>query len=147
LMVKKFVTSITFIPPLSLTAMPTIYIFDYDADITYIFCNWFESYGYNVKGFSSPEQLLKQLSISHPDCIILDCLFDRTCITSKICNTIQQVYHYTGKLVLTSTSQLSEKYLQTCNTTHFIAKPFDLFEVLNLVNRLLFGSLKRSIMR
>ena len=88
--------------------MPTVYIFGFDADIASVFCDWLQSHGFEVKGFTMIEDLLEQLSISHPDCIILDCHYNKFCITSNLCNTI-----------------------------HFIPKPVDLWEVLKVVNSLL----------
>ena len=70
--------------------MRSIYILDFDIDITYVLCNWFESQGYEVKGFTTFEQLFKQLTISHPDCIILDCMYGRLSLTINACNAIQQ---------------------------------------------------------
>ena len=122
--------------------MPSIYIFDYDADITYVLCNWFKSHDYETIGFSSLEQLLKQLNTSHPDCIILDCLCGRVSLTSNICHTIQNVFQYNGKIIIMSTTNLSAKDLRICNVSNFIAKPFDLLEVLELVKRLITNSLK-----
>jgi len=125
--------------------MPSIYIFDYDADITYVLCDWFKAHDYQTMGFSSLEQLLKQLNTSHPDCIILDCLFGRVSLTSNICHTLQNVFHYKGKIIITSTTNLSAKDLKTCNVSNFIAKPFDLPEVLELVNRLITNSLESHV--
>src|SRR5947209_6505820 len=117
--------------------MPTVYIFDFDADIASILCDWLKYHGYEAKEFFTIEDLLEQLSINHPDCIILDCHYNKFCVTSNLCDTIQQVHHYTGKILLTSTSHLSDKDLKKCNAIHFIAKPFDLWEVLKTVNQLL----------
>ena len=125
--------------------MNSIYILDFDADITYVLCNWFESEGYEVKGFITIEQLFKQLTISHPDCIILDCMYGRLSLTINACNAIQQSFHYKGKLLLTSTSNLTTKDLKQCNASDFIAKPFDLSEVLKVVDALLINSSVKTI--
>ena len=125
--------------------MPTIYIFDYDEDITYILCNWFQSHGYEVKGFSTDEQLLKQLKITHPDCIILDSIYGRLSSTLNICHTIQHVFQYAGKIILTSATNLTASDVKLCNASHFIAKPFDLSEVVMDVNRLLISSRNKTI--
>ena len=117
--------------------MPTIYIFDYDNDINYILCDWFQYHGYEVKGVTSHEQLLQQLQISHPDCIILDCIFGGLSSTLNICHTIQYVFKYTGKIILTSTTNLTASDVKLCNASLFMAKPFNLSEVVTEVNRLL----------
>ncbi len=130
---------------LSQMIMLSIYIVDFDEDIMAVLCKWFEIHGYAVKCFSNHEQLLEQLYISHPDCIILDCLYGKACLTSNICQIIQQQYHYSGKMILTSTSNLSNANVKDCNATHFITKPFDLPELLWIVNRIVGGSLKRMV--
>src|SRR3954451_17987035 len=124
--------------------MPTIYIFDYDADINYILCDWFQSHGYDVQGFSTHEQLLKQLGISHPDCIILDSFYGRMSSTLNICHVIHYVFQYTGKIILTSATNITAKDIELCNASHFIAKPFNLSEVVMEVNRLLINSLNKN---
>jgi FixJ family two-component response regulator len=125
--------------------MPSIYIFDYDADITYVLCDWFKSHDYETMSFTSVEQLLKQLNISHPDCIILDCLFGKVSLTSNICHTIQDVFQYNGKIIITSTTNISAKDLKMCNASNFIAKPFSLSELLETVSKPVTNSLERNI--
>ena len=125
--------------------MPTIYIFDYDEDINYILCDWFQSHGYEVKGFSTDEQLLKQLKITHPDCIILDSIYGRLSSTLNICHTIQYVFQYAGKIILTSATNLTANDVKLCNASHFIAKPFNLSEVVMEVNQLLISSRNKTI--
>ena len=125
--------------------MPTIYIFDYDEDINYILCDWFQSHGYEVKGFSTDEQLLKQLNLSHPDCIILDSIYGRLSSTLNICHTIQYIFQYAGKIILTSATNLTASDVKLCNASHFIAKPFNLSEVVMEVNQLLISSRNKTI--
>ena len=115
--------------------MQTIYVLDFDADIAFALCKWFNVHGVEAKGFSTLEQLLNQLSTCHPDCIILDSLFGRTSLTVDICNTIKQISNYSGTILLTSTTNLSAKDLQACSATGFIAKPFELLTVLDVVKQ------------
>jgi FixJ family two-component response regulator len=114
--------------------METIFILDYDTDIAYALCAWFKTNGFVAKQFSTLEQLLLHLQIQQPDCIILDCLFGRITLTSDICHTLQNTFHYEGKILLTSTSTISSMDLRTCNATAFIPKPFDFEKILQLVN-------------
>jgi len=125
--------------------MQTIYILDYDADIAFALCKWFNAHGFEAKSFCTLEQLLKQLAAQQPDCIILDCLYGRVSLTSNVCRTFRQVYYYYGNIVLTSTTNLSIKDLQACSAAHFIAKPFELLEVLNVVNNLFKNALAISV--
>jgi FixJ family two-component response regulator len=116
--------------------MQTIYLLDYDTDISYALCKWFTFRGIEAKSFSTLEQLLLQLNISHPDCIILDCLFGRVSLTSDICYAIRHVSHYSGNILLTSTSTILSKDVQACNAVGFIAKPFNFDSMLSLINEL-----------
>lgn len=115
--------------------MNTIYILDFDADIAFALCKWFNAHGVEAKAFSTLEQLLKQLGTRHPNCIILDSLFGRVSLTIDICHTIRHVSNYSGKILLTSTTNLSATDLQACSATGFIAKPFELLKVLDVVKQ------------
>ena len=114
--------------------MQTIYILDYDSDIVYALCEWLKLYGFTTKGFTTLEQLFHQLAGCKPDCIVLDCLYGRVSLTAEICHTLQQVFHYDGKIILTSTNTLSAKDLQACGVAHFVAKPFDILQLLDTIN-------------
>jgi FixJ family two-component response regulator len=127
--------------------MQTIYILDYDTDIAYALCAWFKANGFEAKHFSTLEQLLLQLQTQQPDCIILDCLFGRISLTSEICYTIQNIFHYNGKILLTSTSTISVKDLKVCNAAAFIPKPFDFGKILQQVNEVTGTSLVESVAR
>src|SRR4051812_44051925 len=105
--------------------MPTAYILDYDTDIAHSLCAWFKTNGFVAKQFSTLDQLLLHLQIRQPDFIILDCLFGRVTLTSEICYTIRNTFHYKGKILLTSTSAIAAKDLKVCYATAFIPKPFD----------------------
>ena len=125
--------------------MQTIYILDYNADNAFALCEWLRSHGVKAKRFSTLEQLLDRLTISQPDCIILDCLFDRISLTSNICNTIQHVYQYTGAILLSSNATISANDLKACNASGFIAKPFDFETVFDVVHELSDNVLAMSI--
>ena len=115
--------------------MQTIYVLDFDVDIAFALCKWFNAHGVEAKSFSTLEQLLIQLGICHPDCIILDSLFGRISLTIDICNTIKHISNYSGTILLTSTTNLSAKDLQACSAAGFIAKPFELLNVLDVVKQ------------
>jgi DNA-binding response OmpR family regulator len=125
--------------------MQTIYILDYDTDIAYVLCAWFKTNGFEAKQFSTLEQLLLHLQIQQPDFIILDCLFGRVTLTSEICHTLRNTFHYKGKILLTSTSSISAKDLEACNAAAFIPKPFDFRKILQLVNGIADTALAESI--
>src|SRR4051812_10871790 len=110
--------------------MQSVYILDNDVDIAYALCALLRLQGFEVKHFSTCKELFQHLKVEHPCYIILDCLFGRVSLTSDICNTIQNEFHYTGTILLTSTSAISKKDMQACNASGFIAKPFDFEKVL-----------------
>src|SRR4051812_13934588 len=111
--------------------MPSIYILDYDPDITYVLCEWFNQNGFLAIGFSKPLELFNQTKESPPDCIILDSFYGEQLITTEICNTIRHVLNYKGIILLTSTSSISETYLHACDSIGYIAKPFNLADLLD----------------
>jgi len=113
--------------------MQTIYILDYDTDIVCVLCEWFKLHGFRTKGFSTLEQLLLHLNCSQPDCIIIDCLYGQSPLTISICQTIQNVLHYRGKIILISTGNVSAKDIKACNAADFIAKPFNLWQFLDVL--------------
>src|SRR4051812_1374351 len=103
--------------------MRDIYILDYDTDIAFVLNEWLQLNGFKVKSFSTVEQLFQNLRAKHPDCILLDCKFGRMSVVPDICHTIQKVFNYTGRIILTSTTAISDKDLQVCNAGAFMAKP------------------------
>jgi len=124
--------------------MQTIYILDYDTDIVLALCKWFKMHGFEAKGFSTLEGLLSQLTLSKPDCILLDCLYGRIALAANICSTIQQVFHFDGTIILTSTNKLSAKDLHTCGVTHFVIKPYDLLQLLDVIKDVFEHSITNS---
>jgi FixJ family two-component response regulator len=125
--------------------MKTIYILDYDADIGFVLCEWFKLHGFETKSFLTFEKLLNQVNVCQPDCLILDCLYGGMPSTINICQTIQQLFHYNGNIILTSTCNVSSQDLKACNATDFITKPFNLLEVLSIINKHLITSMKKTL--
>ena len=114
--------------------MQAIYILDYDTDIAFVLNEWLQLNGFKTKSFSTLEHLFQNLKAKHPDCIILDCKFGRMSLMPDICGTIQKVFNYSGKIILTSTSTISAKDLQVCNADSFMSKPFDFYNMVNEIN-------------
>ena len=126
-------------------SMQTIYILDYDTDIAYALCAWFKVKGFEAKHFSKLEQLFLLLQTQQPDYIILDCLFGRISLIAEICHTLKNIFHYKGKIFLTSTSTISAKDMKACNAAAFIPKPFDFSKILQLVNEVASTNLVESV--
>ncbi len=116
--------------------MPLIYIFDYDADIVFVLCQWLSKHGFKTKGFTIPGELLANFKVNIPDCIILDSLYGGLPATKDLCNLIQNVYHFDGKILLSTTGKISDQEWQECDAIDFIQKPFDLWEVLHTVSKM-----------
>ena len=125
--------------------MPLIYIFDHDSDIVFVLCEWLEQHGFKTKGFTTPGQLLAHFRLGMPDCIILDSLYGGLPATTDMCNIIQNIFHYKGKILLSTTGFISRKEWEECDAIDYIPKPFDLWEVLNVVNKLFDGSLAKKV--
>ena len=120
--------------------MPTIFTMDYDADIVFVLSQWLELNGFKAKGFLTPDQLLAHFEVNMPDCIIIDTLYGGLQITMEMCNLIQHRFDYKGKILLSTTGKISEKERQACDAIDFIHKPFDLWDVLKVVNNVFDGS-------
>jgi FixJ family two-component response regulator len=116
--------------------MPLIYVFDYDEHIVFVLCQWLNQNGFKAKGFTVPGQLLAYFQTSMPDCIILDSLYGGLTSTRDLCNTIQHIFHYKGKILLSTTGKISHDEWEECDAIDFINKPFELEEVLDKVNKL-----------
>src|SRR5947209_20042018 len=111
-----------------------IYILDYDIDIAFVLDEWLQLNGFNTKGFTTLEQLFQNLSIQQPDCILLDCKYGRQSLLPSICNTIRNEFKYTGRIIITSTTAISDKHLQLCDAAGFMAKPFDFDSMIDVIN-------------
>src|SRR5690242_4144388 len=101
-----------------------IYILDYDVDISIVLNEWLQLNGFLTKGFTTLEQLLQNLKVQHPDCILLDCKHGKQSLLPGICRTIRNEFKYNGSIILTSTTAISENDLQLCKADAFMAKPF-----------------------
>ena len=115
--------------------MPLIYIFDHDTDIVFILTTWLEKNGYKTKGFSRHAELIAHFRYGMPDCIILDNLYGGFAATKDMCDLIQNVFHYKGKILLSTTGRVTNEEWEECNAIDCIPKPFDLEQVLNTVNK------------
>ena len=113
-----------------------IYILDYDVDIAFMLNKWLQLNGFKTKSFTTLEQLLQNLTIQHPDCILLDCKHGKQSLLPGICRTIRNEFKYKGSIILTSTAAISDKDLQLCNADEFMAKPFDFTSMIGRINEL-----------
>lgn len=111
-----------------------VYILDYDTDIAFVLNEWLHINGFKPQSFSSLEQLLQGIRTKQPDCIILDCMYGKMTLVPGICRIIQETLNYTGRIILTSTTAVSDNDLQVCNASAFMAKPFDLHHMVNMLN-------------
>jgi DNA-binding response OmpR family regulator len=113
-----------------------IYILDYDVDIAFVVSEWLQLNGFEAKSFTALEQLFQNLTIQHPDCILLDCKYGKQDLLPHICNTIRNEFKYTGRIVITSATAILDKDLQLCNADGFMAKPFDFGGMIDVLNEL-----------
>ena len=111
-----------------------IYILDYDTDIACVLNNWLQLDGFKTRSFTTVEQLFLNLKIQHPDCILLDCKYGKMAMLSGICRTIRNEFKYTGRIIITSTSAISDSDVQLCNADGFMGKPFDYAGMADKIN-------------
>lgn len=117
--------------------MPLISIFDRDTDIVFVLTTWLQQHGYKTKGFSTAGELIASFNYGMPDCIILDNLYGGLAATREMCDLIQNIFHYKGKILLSTTGRITNEEWEACNAVDFIPKPFDLDQVLNTINQVL----------
>jgi DNA-binding response OmpR family regulator len=111
-----------------------IYILDYDADIAFVLNEWLQLNGFETKSFATLERLFQSLNIQHPDCILLDCKYGKQSLLPGICHTIRNEFKYTGSIIITSATAISDKDLKLCNADGFMAKPFDFGSMIDVIN-------------
>ena len=111
-----------------------IYILDYDVDIAFVLNEWLQLNGFNTKSFTILEQLFQNLTIQHPDCILLDCRYGKQSLLPGICRTIRNEFKYAGSIIITSTTTVSGKDLQRCDADRSMIKPFDFNGMIDVIN-------------
>jgi DNA-binding response OmpR family regulator len=111
-----------------------IYILDYDVDIAFVINEGLQMNGFKTKSFTTLERLFQSLKIQLPYCILLDCEYGKQSLLHGICRTIRNEFKYTGSIIITHTTTISDKGLQQCNAEAFIAKPFDFDSMIDVIN-------------
>ena len=111
-----------------------IYILDYDTDVAFAVNEWLQMNGFKTKSFTTLEQLLQNLKVQHPGCMLLDCKFGKQSLLPGICRTIRNEFNYTGSIIITHTSDISGKYVKQSSANGFMTKPYDFDCMIDVIN-------------
>lgn len=110
-----------------------ILIVDDDRDILEVMGIIMESEGYKVDLMSSGQKIFDHISTFNPDLIILDVMLgsmDGREICKKIKNT-EDTLHI-PIIMISASHNVAESVKKECEPDDFVAKPFD---ILNLINK------------
>src|SRR3954452_23219859 len=117
--------------------MSSILVLDDDADILFILDRWLAKHGYQVYTFSNSGELLAVIKKFTPDLIILDVRLAEVKDGKTLCSELKLQHHYPNPIFLFSASPMQDADLLTCGADGFIAKPFDLYDLLIILNKAL----------
>lgn len=113
-----------------------IYILEDSEDIQDILTMVFEEEGYEVKSFSTVGEFNTGRSLTKPDIYLLDVMLpDGNGL--DVCAELKENELTSGipVVIMTANSQI-EKMKTDCLAEKFISKPFDIFEVADIVSQL-----------
>jgi DNA-binding response OmpR family regulator len=127
---------IEFIPELK-PEMPIIFILDDDMDILFVMDCWLTRHGYEVYTFGNSFDLIDTMKNYTPDLVILDVWLGEEKDGKSLCSEIKQQHHFFNPIYLFSASPIQDIDLLNCGAEGFIAKPFDLQELLDTLNKAL----------
>ena len=115
----------------------SIYIVEDNKDIGFILQYFLSDEGFDVELFETVAEFHARLLLKIPDLFLLDVMLpDGDGL--EICSEIKHDSHYKERPVLIMSAHLPSDFekAESC-ADRFIAKPFDLFVILNHVNRCL----------
>lgn len=113
----------------------SIYIVEDNKDIGFILQYFLSDEGFDVELFETVADFHARLTTKVPDLFLLDVMLpDGDGL--EVCSEIKHFSDYKDKPVLVMSAHLPSDFEQEdCCADSFIAKPFDLFVILNRVNQ------------
>ncbi|HTB52439.1 MAG TPA: response regulator [Ferruginibacter sp.] len=115
--------------------MARIIIVDDYKDLQDFFKDMLELNHFEVRSAGSAVELDTLLTTFMPDLILLDVMLGADNGT-KICKEIKEKYKEIAIILISANPKLLINY-QDCNADDIIEKPFDMYEVLDKINKLL----------
>lgn len=113
--------------------MKRILVYDHDENISEILEVALKYQGYLVEVAKSIAEIGELIDFYTPDLVILDVKhYGKACL--DCCREIKQKFPDLPVLALSCDSNISERY-STCNFDDFVAKPFDLEHLFQIVER------------
>ena len=117
-----------------LYGMKEIFIVEDDQDIRELIGFLLESHDFKVTAFPTAEDFQKAILIHSPDLILLDIMLpDGNGI--EICKNLRKTESTTGIPVVLMSAHADASILQDNCANDFIAKPFDIDDLVTRVNR------------
>ena len=114
--------------------MRNLFILDDDTDHLFVLKVWFTQNQYKVSTFTHSTALFSAIKQVIPDMILLDVLISEVKNGTSVCSELKQQFRYPNKVYLFSATPVQRADLISCGADGFIAKPFELDNVLDIVN-------------
>ena len=114
-------------------ALGSLFIVDDDYDILFSLEHWFTKKGYAVSVFNHSNDLFAALRKSVPDMILLDINLHGE-DGREICCRIKKDYNLNPPVILFSANPSALENYQDYSADGILHKPFDLQQILKLVN-------------
>jgi len=118
--------------------MPSVFILDDDASLLFALDIWLSHSGYEVYTFNNSANLIQHLHTFTPDIVLLDVLLSELKNGRSVCLELKYQYHFPNKIYLFSATHLHDNDVLKCCADGFIDKPFDLQDLLNILNSALY---------
>ncbi len=115
--------------------MPTIFFLEDDPDILFILTTWFARHQFTVFGFDLANELLLTLDNVVPDIMMINIKLTGSEPGTVVCRDLKLRHRYPNKIVLTSAGVFAKEVIKEALADDFIAKPFDLDDVLNKIKQ------------
>lgn len=120
------------------TKMKHILIVDDNAPICEVMSDVLEMEGYKTTIRMTGKDALPFIEKLHPDLILLDVMLDNGIDGREICNAIKQSTGWLSGLpviMVSATHNLKDAINCFCAPDDFISKPFDIYHLVDTVNR------------
>jgi two-component system response regulator VanR len=117
--------------------MSSIFLLDDDADIRLAVDIWLTKHGYQIQTFNNSSGLIDAIKKFTPDLILLDVWLAEVKDGKTVCSELKHQHYYPNPIYLLSASQVADTDLLNIGADGYIAKPFNLHDLLHTLNKVL----------
>lgn len=114
--------------------MTSIFILENNEDISFVLDAWFTKNGYEVKCFTSSQQIFAEIDHFTPNIVLLDLHLQENIDGYGVCTKLKGEYHYPNKVFLMSGVPHTKETLDMSCIDGFIEKPFYLKDVFETID-------------